>query len=457
MRRVAAVGWVFLFGICLLPSEAPAQVIERVSVDSAGIEANDWSRHPGSRSVISADGRYVVFESEASNLEADDFNGWTDVFIRDRELNTTTRVSVSLAGGDANAPSDTPSISADGRYVAFRSAASNLVAGDTNWEWAIFRRDLQLGETVRVSVNVDGGDSKDDSQGPSISADGRYVAFLSKAWNLVPGGSSRDANIFVRDMSWEETVLASVAWDGGAAETGSWGPAISGDGRHVAFVTTSDNIVNDDFNGILDVFVRDLDQEVTIRASVNRFGGDADQRSRGPSLNYDGSHVAFNSTATNLVEDDTNGVDDIFVRFLGDSPYTHRVNLSSQGDQTVDFASWQAPHISPGARYVAFSSDAENLVDDDSNGVGDVFTHDRWTGTTRRVSVDRLGNQADDWSDTPSISADGLLIVIRSYATNLVASDTNGAEDVFVCRGPATIFVDGFETGNLAMWSLVVP
>jgi len=456
MRRVAAIGWVFIFVLCLLPSEVPAQVIDRVSVDSAGIEGNDWSRHPGAKSVISADGRYVVFESEASNLVADDFNGWTDIFIRDRELNTTTRVSVSLAGGDANAPSLTPSISADGRYVAFHSAASNLVAGDTNWEWDIFRRDLQLGETVRVSVSVDGGDSNDDSQGASISADGRYVAFLSKAWNLVPGGSSRDANLFVRDMSLEETVLASVAWDGGAAETGCWGLTISGDGRHVAFVTTSDNIVNDDFNGILDVFVRDLDLGVTIRASVNRFGGDADQTSVRPSLNFDGSHVAFNSTATDLVEDDTNGVDDIFVRFLGDSPYTHRVNLSSQGDQTVDVASWGA-HISPGARFVAFASDAENLVDADTNGVSDVFTHDRWTGTTRRVSVDQSGNQADDWSDSPSISSDGLLVVIRSFATNLVASDTNGVEDIFVCHGPATVFADGFETGDVTGWSSAVP
>jgi Tol biopolymer transport system component len=254
----------------------------------------------------------------------------------------------------------------------------------------------------------------------------------------------------------EETVLVSVAWDGGAAETGSWGPTISGDGRHVAFVTTSDNIVNDDFNGILDVFVRDLDQGVTIRASVNRFGGDADQRSRGPSLNYDGSHVAFASTATNLVEDDTNGVEDVFVRFLGDSPYTHRVNLSSQGDQTIDFVSRQA-HISPGARYVAFASDAENLVADDTNGVIDAFSHDRWTGTTRRVSVDQSGNQADDWSNAPSISADGLLIVIRSYATNLVAGDTNGVEDIFVCRGPAMVFADGFETGDVTWWSSAVP
>ena len=449
---VAVVGSVFT----LFPKPAETQVIERVSVDSIGIEANGWSSPNGRRTVMSDDGRFVVFQSDATNLVADDFNGWRDVFIRDRELGSTARVSVSTSGGDGNGPSDTPAISADGRYVVFRSAAGNLVDGDLNFQWDIFRRDLQLGMTERVSVNPDGGDSNDDSSNPVINADGRYVAFVSQAWNLVPGGSNRFSNIFVRDMNLAATALVSVAWDGGGVEANDWGPAISGDGRTVAFVSTASSIVPDDFNDLLDVFVRDLDQAVTIRASVDEAGGDADHSSRTPSLNFDGSHVAFQSTATDLVPDDTNGMGDIFVRVLGNDPYTHRVNLHSDGSQALDFGSWGAA-IGASARYVAFLSDAQNLVDDDSNGFGDAFVHDRWNAVTRRISTDRNGGQADGWSGSASFSSDEQYMVISSVATNLIEGDTNGIDDVFVAMGPGTLFVDGFESGDSAGWSATGP
>lgn len=455
------VRWWFLIAVVvsaflLIPRSADTQVIGRVSVDSSGVEANGWSSPNGRRTVMSDDGRFVVFQSDASNLVFDDFNGWRDVFIRDRELGTTSRVSVSISDGDGNGPSDTPAISADGRYVVFRSAAGNLVVDDLNFQWDIFRRDLQSGITERVSVNPDLGDSNDDSSNPVINADGRYVAFVSQAWNLVPGGSNRFSNIFARDMDLGATELVSVAWDGGGVEANDWGPAISGDGRTVAFVSTASNIVPDDFNDVLDVFVRDLDQAVTIRASVDEFGSDADQRSRTPSLNFDGSHVAFQSSATDLVPDDTNGMDDIFVRVLGNDPYTYRVNLHSDGSQALDFASWGAA-IGASARYVAFLSDAQNLVDDDSNGFGDAFVHDRWNAVTRRISTDRNGGQADGWSGSASFSSDERYMVISSAATNLIEEDTNGIDDVFVVMGPGTLFVDGFEAGNNLAWSVVFP
>lgn len=445
-----------VFASILLPVwTVEAQVIERVNVDSAGNQSNGWSDFGGAKRVMSDSGRYVVFQSDATNLVADDLNGVRDVFIRDRQSGTTMRVSVSTAGGDADGPSQNPSISADGRYVAFHSAASDLVVDDTNWEWDIFRRDLQLAVTERVSVNVDGGDAADDSQNPSISADGRYVAFVSSAWNLVPGGSNRLGNVFVRDMELAETTLASVAWDGGDAEASCWGAAVSGDGRHVVFVSTASNLVTDDFNGVLDVFVRDLDIGVTVRASVDELGGDPNSSSRAPTINHDGSHVAFVSSASDLVPDDTNGVQDVFVRFIGDPPFTERVNLHSDGSQAVDFSSW-APSMGPGQRYVAFTSDAQNLVDDDANGVTDAFVHDRWTAVTRRISTGPFGTEANDWTDTASISTDEEFTVIRSFATNLVDGDTNGVEDIFVARGPGTLFVDGLESGDTSRWSTTV-
>ena len=437
------------------PSNAAATVIERVSVDGVGNQSNGESRLPAGNFEVSAHGRYVVFESDASNLVPDDLNGWSDIFIRDRMLGTTTRVSVNIHGLDASAPSEFPSISVDGRYVAFRSAAYDLVDDDFNWEWDIFVRDLALGVTVRASVSADGGDAESDSFSPSISADGRYVAFLSRARDLIPGGANRQNNVFVRDMLMGETELATVSWDGGGADAGSWAPRISGDGRHVAFVSGANNLVQDDGNVAADVFVRDLDLDVTTRVSVNQAGGDCNGGSGGPSISAAGDHVAFHSTASDLVDDDTNGQPDIFVRVLAGDPYTHRVNLTSQGEQAVDFGSWRA-QISAGARYVSFLSDADNLVPDDNNGFGDVFTHDRWTGVTTRVSVDLFGNQGDDWSGNPSLSQDGRFVVFESVANNLVAGDT-GWRDVFIAQGPAVLFVDGFESGDTSEWSASVP
>jgi Tol biopolymer transport system component len=443
---VLAVGWA---------AAGRAQVIERVSVADDGAEANGESIIVGGRSAMSADGRYVVFESGATNLVADDFNGWTDVFVRDRQLQTTTRVSVNLDGGDANGPSEIGSISADGRYVAFRSAASDLVDGDTNWEWDIFVRDTLLGVTIRVSVSVDGGDANDDSTLPSISAEGRYVAFLSSAFNLVQEPNNRLNSAYLRDLLLGETVLASGAWDGGAADWSVRAPTISGNGRHMSFATEATNIVPDDFNGLVDVFHRDLDTGVTLRASVDVFGGDPDGRSVGPSLNHDGTHVAFTSIATDLVSGDANGEDDIFVRFLPPPPSTGLVSLSSDGQQG-DLGS-SGPYISAGARYVAFGSIATNLVPGDTNAWSDVFLHDRYTGRTWRVSTDLFGNEANEWSGVPSISSDDRFVVFRSGASNLVPEDTNGVGDVFVAYGPATLLADGFESGDLSAWSSIVP
>ena len=432
-----------------------AQVIERVSVAYDGAEANGESISSGAKSAVSADGRYVVFESDATNLVSDDLNGWKDVFIRDRQLETTIRVSVNMDGGDANGPSEGGAISADGCYVAFRSAAHDLVVGDTNWEWDIFVRDMQLGQTVRASVSVDGGDANDDSSGPCLSADGRYVAFVSSAFNLVSGPQNRLGGVYVRDLQLGETVLASGAWDGGTADAGAWGVVISAGGRHVSFVSGATNIVSDDLNGLVDVFHHDLNTGMTLRVSVDEAGADADGRSGAPSIDASGTSVAFFSAATDLVAGDTNGQDDIFVRDLNPPFSTQRVSLSSDGQQG-DLAS-SGPFLSFGARYVAFASWATNLVPGDSNAWQDVFLHDRWTGRSWRVSTDLLGIESNEWSGAPSITADDRLIVFRSGASNLVPDDTNGVGDVFIAYGPATLFADGFESGDLSAWSQVVP
>src|SRR5207248_5589264 len=159
-----------------------ASATRRVSVSSAGVEASGYSSGPS----ISADGRFVAFRSDAANLVADDTNNVADVFVHDRQTGETQRVSVSTAGAEANGVSQRPAISADGRYIMFTSAASNLVAGDTNYSWDVFVHDRESGETLRVSVSSDGVQGTRSSFGGAISADGRYVAFASTASNLVP-------------------------------------------------------------------------------------------------------------------------------------------------------------------------------------------------------------------------------------------------------------------------------
>jgi archaellum component FlaF (FlaF/FlaG flagellin family) len=203
----------------------------RVSVDSAGNPGNDSSYTPS----ISSDGRFVAFSSDASNLVPGDTNNNLDNFVRDLSTNTTTRLSVDSAGNQGNRGSNEVSISADGRLVAFSSAASNLVPGDTNNSIDIFVRDLSTNTTTILSASSSGDRGNDDSELASISANGRFVAFSSDATNLVPGDTNDRGDIFVRDLSTNTTTLVSASSNGDRANSSSFSGSISADGRLVAF------------------------------------------------------------------------------------------------------------------------------------------------------------------------------------------------------------------------------
>ncbi len=398
---------------------------ERVSVDTAGGDPDGWSREPS----ISADGRYVAFRSAATDLVAGDGNGLDDIFVRDRRTDTTTRASVDTAGGDSNGSSWYPSISADGRYVAFQSLATDLVPNDTNGVWDVFVRDLQTNTTTRASVDTTGGDSNGVSEAPSISADGRYVAFYSWATNLVAGDGNGLEDVFVRDLQTNTTIRASVDTAGGDPDGPSQYPSISADGRYVAFRSNATDLVVGDGNGTWDVFVRDLQTNTTTRASVDTTGGDSNSMSEAPSISADGRYVAFHSFATNLVAGDGNAAVDVFVRDLQTNTTT-RASVDTAGG---DPDSWSdRPSISADGRYVAFESGATDLVAGDGNGAADVFVRDRQTNTTTRLSVDTAGGDSDAGSYNPSISADGRYVAFDSLATDLVAGDGNGMGDVFV-------------------------
>jgi Tol biopolymer transport system component len=358
------------------------QVTRRVSVGPGGQQANDNSLLP----AISADGRFVVFVSSASNLVAGDTNQLLDVFVRDRVAQVTTRVSVGPGGlqGNGDSFSHSPVISAHGRFVAFASFASNLVAGDTNDTEDVFVRDRKLQVTRRESVGPGGLQANSVSLGPAISADGRFVAFWSYANNLVGGDSNGRYDVFVRDRRVQVTRRVSVGPGGRQGNYDSSEPTISADGRFVAFESGASNLVAGDTNHRLDVFVRDRKLQVTRRVSVGSGGQQANTASYFPAISADGRFVVFTSYASNLVVGDTNGTGDVFVRDRM-ARVTRRVSVGPGGQQANSRSFLAA--ISADGRFVAFASSASNLVAGDTNGKVDVFVRDRVAQVTRRVSV----------------------------------------------------------------------
>ena len=451
----------------------------RVSAASDGTQGERSSYHPG----ISANGRYVGFISPARNLVSGDTTDYNDVFVHDRQTAQTTRVSVSsngTPGNDDSLNTKSPSLSADGRYVAFESLATNLVSGDTNGKLDVFLRNRQTGQTSRISVSSGGAQGNDFSFEPSLSADSRYVAFTSFASNLVTGDTNVAYDVFVRDRQTGTTSRVSVASDGAQADHFSLGPSISADGRYVAFTSYASNLVISDTNNTRDIFVRDRQAGQTARVSVAAGGAEGNDDSDMAAISSDGRYVAFVSPASNLVSGDTNGVADVF-RHDRVTHTTIRVSVSSSGAQANDESGhwfcpgcWPSVAISGDGRYVAFVSFASNLVPNDTAlcqieeggpfvNCPDVFIRDVATRQTARVSVASGGAQSNGSSFSPAISADGRLVVFTSDASNLVAGDTNNSEDVFVhdrlgsvvvptlTAAPASVPADGSSTSTITL------
>jgi Tol biopolymer transport system component len=413
--------------------------------NSAGRDAASDSRGAS----ISGDGRSVTFVSEANDLvdgtgtdDCDESACFDDVFVRDTRKNNTALVSVGLDGGDANGDSDDPSISGDGRYVAFTSEAGNQVVGDENGQPDVFVRDLERGTTVRVSVDATGGDANGASSHPSISTTGRYVAFTSTAGDLVSADGNNEADVFVRDLHSSVTTRASVDTGGGDPNDRSFGASISGDGRHVAFSSDASDLVPGD-GSVRDVFVRDVQAARTTRVSVAVSGGEPDDGvTRESSISGSGRYVAFSSRASDLVADDGNGVEDVFVRDLS-AATTTRVSVDRDGGDgdgdSGEVGSLGRVSISEDGRHVAFFSEATDLVPGDTNGVGDVFVRDLQLGTTTRISVDFLGRQVNSHvaaGTSPAISADGRFVAFLSQE-DLLVNDTSTGWDVYVHAVPA--------------------
>ena len=263
--------------------------------------------------------------------------------------------------------------------MAFESDATNLVPGDTNARRDIFVHDRLTGSTTRVSVSSLGVEGNNTSQSAAISAGGGVVAFNSFATNLVPADANGGRpDVFLHDMSTGTTELASVSSMGEQGDGSSFSPSLSADGRFVAFGSLAQNLVGGDTNADVDVFVRDRANGTTERVSLSTAGAEGNGRSELPSISADGTKVAFQSFASTLVQNDTNGVEDVFLndRTTGE---TVRVSVRTRSP----FAPGEdgngpslGPAISADGRIVTFNSVADNLVARDNNGWGDVLAHD---------------------------------------------------------------------------------
>jgi hypothetical protein len=402
--------------------------LERVSVSSAGVESNNSSGSPN----ISADGRYVVFNSFASNLVASDSNSAYDVFVHDRQTDVTERVSLHTDGSQATGHSWASSISSDGRYVAFESDATNLVGGDSNAQRDIFLHDRQTDTTTRISVHTDGTQSNDSSSGVAISADGLFVAFNSNATNLVAGDTNAATDVFVRNIAGSSTSRVSVATGGTQATGFAFGPpSISSDGRYVAFDSSATDLVAGDSNGAVDVFRHDLQTTTTIRVSLTNGGAQAASGGSDPSISADGGYISFTSGSTDLVAGDTNAEQDVFVRNISGATTT-RVSVTNGGTQGNDSSS--ESNISENGSYVSFSSDAKNF-DTDNNAYEDVFLRNVSGSTTTQVkAASEIGpiGAMDETREGISISSSGRYVAFASESLNMVELNVYGRDNIYV-------------------------
>jgi hypothetical protein len=337
-------------------------------LDSNDIEGNGASGKGGVR--VSGNGRYVVFESLANNLVVGDSNGFSDVFMKDMQTGVTTLISSDSLGIQGDGSTNSPSISFDGRYIVFSSESTNLISGDINSTQDIFLKDTQTGVTTLISSDSFSVQSNGHSRTPWISSDGRYVVFESGATNFVSGDMNGDQDIFKKDI--QTGVITLISSDSSSIQSNSYSgyASISSDGRYVAFMSAATNLVAGDVNGMEDVFMKDTLTGVTTLISSDSSGVQGNNNSTASSITADGRYVVFHSKASNLVTGDTNSFQDIFIK---DTQTDVTILISSdstglQGNNTSNI-----PSVSSDGSYVAFLSRATNLVPNDTNGVDDIF------------------------------------------------------------------------------------
>jgi hypothetical protein len=381
-------------------------------------------------SAISSNSQYVAFQSSATNLVSDDTNNQPDAFVHNLQTGDTELVSKNSAGILGNGLSGGSKLSADGRFAVFSSLANNLVANDTNGTWDVFIHDRQTGVTELISKSSDGVQGNSGSSFATISADGRFIAFDSSANNLVPDDPNSTHDLFLHDRTSSTTIRLSANSIGNPT-LGAVYPAISGSGDYIVFRSDVNDLVPGDTNGTGDIFVYELQTGTIELVSKHTNGTVGNGFSDRPAISHDGRYVVFISEADNLVDGDTNGRRDAFWHDR-QTGRTVRVSVNSNGVQGNDSVVDSRVSVSANGRYIAFTSLANNLVPGDTNNAPDVFIHDLATQTTELVSKHTDGTPGNAYSSGVYLSDDGRYAAFYSPSDNLVDNDTNNSVDVFV-------------------------
>ena len=405
-----------LSSFLLIGAGGSGPTTELISIGVDGQAGSGDAYYVGSEitaGAVSADGRFVVFSSLAENLTDDDVSGW-HIYLRDRFTDTTTLVA------DGSNSGGSPVISADGRYIAFRSLSSQLVANDNNGIVDIFVYETANGSIKRVSVASDGTEGTGCSCGwpdscngceydivnahPSISGDGRYITFTSFSSNFVDGDLPDTPDVFLHDQQTGETSIISLASDGNLGNDSSGEPSISTDGNSIAFSSAASNLIAEDWNDQRDVFLWRRGTVGLTRVSVATDGTEGNSTSTDPVISADGNRIAFTSGATTLATNDTNGfIYDIFLRDLEKGTTTILSSgLAGGGD-------W--PAISDNGESVSFNS-----------GSDDIYLFNLVTGQ-RQLINERMQHSA--------LNENGSALVLSGY-DNMLAIDTNNDKDVYL-------------------------
>jgi len=404
IRATWVLGFLLFVAAICAPSPSTADELRRITIGISGS-----TRTHGTMPRVSDDGRYVSFTSRAANLVEDDiFLRQTDVFVFDRLLQTTERVSVTSDGAESDGDSEWSSISADGRYVAFASRATNLAPNDENGANDVFVHDRVTGVTRRVSQSSTGVPGNFNSIEPRISANGQVVVFSSNADNLVAGDDNGIYDLFFHVLVSSQTIRIASGSDVGLQL-----PDISGDGRYVTFASP-ENLVASDANGTDDVYIYDIQTDTT--ELISKFANGNAASGRSPSLSSDGRYVTFSSSALDIVGEAYPPIAQIFLY----DRQLDSMEIISRSDQDVPLGQVNQHQLSNDGSVLVFSSGSDDYVAADTNGLADVFRRELSTGNVDIVSKGFDGSQANAISEWPDVDTSGDLIVFQSDAVNLV-------------------------------------
>lgn len=450
--------------IGLWSSAALPQHTSRVSLDSDGMGGDGASVNP----ALSEDGRHIAFQSNAP-LDPNS-SGHTDIYVRDRIANTTTLLSLSYLGGPANAFSSDATLSDDGRFVAFQSNASNLVAGDMNGFGDVFLADRDPdgngifdegnGTLTRMSVNGSGTEGNAPSSLPVLSGDGRYVTFTSIANNLVAGDANGMPDQFVYDRVAGTLTLLSLTTAGAQGNLPSGPGVLSGDGRYLCFSSQATNFDTNDTNGLPDLYLHDRDPDgngtfdegngTTTWASYTFTGSPANAACSNVDISANGNAIVFQSAATNLTAGNGSGITQVFYRDLS-SGAVFLVSRNAMNQGGNDASTY--PEISLDGHAVVFQSRATNLVSGDTNLWDDAFLADLAALSVERISLTATGGQIPLYSHRPTIGRSRNEIAYQSPDGTIVPHDTNNDLDIFVYgqgRWSPQLLVDQLQRGVAA-------